>query len=121
MWGDQLARQFRIIREIEASPNGLTVVEIAKREETGIRTIYRGLEALQAAGFPLYPETIERACHWAFVDTLNFKIPKNFRELILSCESAKPLKVFGFFASLCKQGLLFSESSNFGLGLGEIT
>ena len=54
MRGDQLARQLRIIRAIEASPGGLTVAEIAKREETGIRTIYRGLDSLQAAGFPLY-------------------------------------------------------------------
>jgi predicted DNA-binding transcriptional regulator YafY len=47
MRGDQLARQWRVIRAVEASPNGLTVAEIAKREETGIRTIYRDLEALQ--------------------------------------------------------------------------
>jgi predicted DNA-binding transcriptional regulator YafY len=49
MRGDQLARQWRIIRAIEASPSGLTVAEIAKRETTGIRTIYRDLEALQPA------------------------------------------------------------------------
>jgi transposase len=49
MRGDQLARQWRIIRAIETSPSGLTVSEIAKREETGIRTIYRDLEALQPA------------------------------------------------------------------------
>jgi len=54
MRGDQLGRQWRIIRAIEASPNELAVTEIAQREETGIRTIYRDLEALQAAGFP-YP------------------------------------------------------------------
>jgi hypothetical protein len=29
MRGDQLARQWRVIRAIEASPNGLTMVEIA--------------------------------------------------------------------------------------------
>ena len=52
MRGDQLSRQWRIIRAIEASPNGLTVAEIAKREETGMRTIYRDLEVLRAAGFP---------------------------------------------------------------------
>jgi hypothetical protein len=50
MRGDQLARQWRIIRAIEASPTGLTVAEIAKREETGIRTIYRDLEALHGNG-----------------------------------------------------------------------
>jgi len=48
MRGDQLARQWRVIRAIEASTNGLTVAEIANhnREETGITTIYRDLEAL---------------------------------------------------------------------------
>ncbi len=78
MRGDQLARQWRIIREIEASPNGLTVSEIASREETGIRTIYRDLEALQDAGFPLYTERVERSNRWAFVDTFKFKIPAPF-------------------------------------------
>ena len=78
MRGDQLARQCRSIREIEASPNALTGTEIAQREETGIRTIYRGLEALEAAGFPLYTERVERASRWASVDTFNFKIPAPF-------------------------------------------
>src|SRR5512143_1469420 len=78
MRGVQLARQWRVIRAIEASSNGLTVAEIAKREETGIRTIYRDLEALQAAGFPLYTEKVERASRWAFVDTYKFKIPAPF-------------------------------------------
>jgi predicted DNA-binding transcriptional regulator YafY len=78
MRGDQLARQWRVIRAIEASPGGLTVAEIAQREETGIRTIYRDLEALQEAGFPLYTEKVERATRWAFVDTFKFKIPAPF-------------------------------------------
>jgi hypothetical protein len=78
MWGDQLVWQWRIIQPIEASPNGLTVTEIAQREETGIHTIYRDLEALQAAGFPLYTEKVERATRWAFIDTFKFKIPPPF-------------------------------------------
>jgi len=78
MRGDQLARQWRVIRAIEASANGLTVAEIANREETGIRTIYRDLEALQAAGFPLYSEKVDKANRWAFVDTYKFKIPAPF-------------------------------------------
>jgi predicted DNA-binding transcriptional regulator YafY len=61
MRGDQLARQWRIIRGIEASSSGLTVAEIAKREETGLRSIYRDLEALQSAGFPLYTERVDKA------------------------------------------------------------
>jgi predicted DNA-binding transcriptional regulator YafY len=78
MRGDQLARQWRVIRAIEASPNGLTVAEIANREETGIRTIYRDLEALQSAGFPLYTEKVEQANRWTFIDTYKFKIPAPF-------------------------------------------
>jgi len=78
MRGDQLARQWRVIRSIEASTNGLTVAEIANRQETGIRTIYRDLEALQSAGFPLYTEKVDKANRWAFVDTYKFKIPAPF-------------------------------------------
>ncbi len=78
MRGDQLARQWRLIRAIKANPNGLTVAEIAQREETGIRTIYRDLEALQAGGFPLYTERVDGANRWAFVDTFKFKVPAPF-------------------------------------------
>jgi DNA-binding IclR family transcriptional regulator len=53
MRGDQLAWQWRVIRAIKASPTGLTLTEIAKREETGIRTINPLLAAFQAAGFLL--------------------------------------------------------------------
>jgi len=70
MRGDQLARQWRVIRAIEASPGGLTVAEIANFPST--------LEALQAAGFPLYTEKVEKANRWAFVDTFKLKIPPSF-------------------------------------------
>ena len=78
MQGDQLSRQWRAIRAIEASLNGLTVAEIAKRGETGIRTICRYLEALQAADFPLYTERADKVNRWAFIDTCKFKIPPPF-------------------------------------------
>ena len=78
MRGDQVARQLRVIRTIESSPNGLTAAEIAKREEMGIRTICRYLVAPQAAGFPLYTERTEKANHWVFVDTFKFEIPPPF-------------------------------------------
>ena len=78
MRGDQLARQWRIIRSIQASLNGLTVAEVAQRKETGALTIYRALEALQAAEFPLYTERVKRGNRWAFIDTFKFKIPPVF-------------------------------------------
>ncbi len=78
MRGDQLVRLWRVLRGIEARLNGLTVAEIAKREETGIRTICRYLEALQAADFPLYNERADRDSRWAFIDTFKIKIPPPF-------------------------------------------
>src|SRR4030042_6330129 len=105
MGGDQLARRGRIIRAIESSPTGLTVAEIAKREETGIRTIYRDLEALQVAGFPLYNERVENANRWAFIDTFKFKIPAPFTltelmSLYIYKDLVRFLKGTPFFDSL---------------------
>ena len=67
MRGDQLARQWRVIRAIEASSNGLTVAEIA--------TFPSPLESLHAAGFPLYTERVDRVNRWAFIAPFKFKIP----------------------------------------------
>jgi predicted DNA-binding transcriptional regulator YafY len=78
MRGDQLARKWCIIRAIESSPNGLTVTEVAWRAETGIGTIYRDLEALQAAGFPLYTERAGKAKCRVFIGTFKSKILPSF-------------------------------------------
>ena len=61
MRGQRLPRQRCIIRAVEASPNGLTVPEISHRGETGFRKIYRDLDALQGAGFPLHAQSVEKA------------------------------------------------------------
>lgn len=78
MRGEQLARQWRILRHIEASKNGMTVAEMADLEGIGVRTAYRDLEALQEAGFPLYYEKVDRINRWAFVDTYKFRVPQPF-------------------------------------------
>jgi len=70
MQGKQLARQWRVIRAIETSPNGLTVAEIANFPSS--------LEALQAAGSPLYTERVDHSNRWTFSDTLKFKIHLSF-------------------------------------------
>ena len=78
MRGYQLARQWPVGRAIEASPNGLTVAELAKQEETGLGTIYQDLEDLQADSFSLYIERVNRSNRWAFRDIFKFKIPPPF-------------------------------------------
>jgi len=92
MRGDQLSRQWQTIRAIESSNNRLTVAEIAKREETGIRTIYRDLEALQVAGFPLYPERAAWSNRWAFINDLKFKISPRLH--LNQTDIHLPLRVF---------------------------
>ena len=89
MCGYQLVRQWEGIQVIEANPNWLTVAEPAKREETGLRPIYRDLEAFQVAGFPLYTEEVDRANRCSSIATNNFKIPKLFNQLNLSGKIAK--------------------------------
>ena len=93
MRGDQLTRQWRVIRAIEASPNGLTVAEIVKREETGIRTIYRDLEALQ----PKCHAKAQRAPRETFRVLLTildiFLVPSDlFRKIIEKFSGKHPLR-----------------------------
>src|ERR671918_700298 len=51
--GDQLSRQWRLLQMIDR-PQGVTVDDAARDLECTIRTIWRDLDALQKAGFPLY-------------------------------------------------------------------
>ena len=53
--GDQLSRQWRLLQLIDR-PQGVTVDDAARDLECTIRTIWRDLDALQKAGFPLYTE-----------------------------------------------------------------
>ena len=58
MRGRQIVRQWMILRALEASRTGLTVAAIHAQveEECSLRTIYRDLEQLEQAGFPLLDE-----------------------------------------------------------------
>ena len=53
MRGDQLIRQWKIIQELLRAPEGLTVRDLARHFRVRGRTIYRDLETLQLAGFPI--------------------------------------------------------------------
>ncbi|MFH0822346.1 MAG: helix-turn-helix domain-containing protein [Pseudomonadota bacterium] len=49
----QVVRQWRLVRMLINSPAGLAVPDIVKSFNVTIRTLYRDMEALEAAGFPL--------------------------------------------------------------------
>ena len=60
MRGEQLARQWRILRTIESRNHGATVAELAQQEDCHSPTIWRDLAAIQEAGFPLYSKEDRR-------------------------------------------------------------
>jgi predicted DNA-binding transcriptional regulator YafY len=82
--GDQLARQWRILQSLIASRIGKTAADLAQELEFHWRTVYRDLEALQLAGFPIYTDRIDGKNLWSVLDSArhNIPIPLNLTELM---------------------------------------
>jgi len=76
--GDQLARQWKIIQTLITSKSGKSAAELADDLECHPRTLYRDLEALQVAGFPIYTDRVEGKNLWSLLDTLKHHIPVPF-------------------------------------------
>jgi len=96
MRGDQLSRQWRVLRQIEVSRNGLLATEIADLGGVSLRTAYRDLDDLQLAGFPLYAEQSDQGRRWKLVGTYKLEIPPPFTltELLTLHLSEDLFKVF---------------------------
>jgi predicted DNA-binding transcriptional regulator YafY len=94
--GDQLGRQWRIIQTLISSKFGKSASELADELECHPRTLYRDLEALQVAGFPIYQERVEGKNLWSVLDTVKHQIPIPFSltELMALYFSLDMLKVF---------------------------
>jgi predicted DNA-binding transcriptional regulator YafY len=67
----EVIRQWNILRAIEASRRA-TIDALASSQGVTTRTIRRDLEALQAAGFPLFDEVADGKRYWR-IDTRPFK------------------------------------------------
>jgi predicted DNA-binding transcriptional regulator YafY len=76
--GDQLARQWRIIQTLISSRHGKSVSDLAQDLSCHTRTVYRDLEALQTAGFPVYTDRVEGKNVWSLLDTVKHNIPIPF-------------------------------------------
>ncbi len=76
--GDQLSRQWKIIQCLVASRVGKSIEDLAVDLECHPRTVYRDLDALQAAGFPLYTEKRGGKKLWALLDAARHQIPIPF-------------------------------------------
>ncbi|MFH1016790.1 MAG: WYL domain-containing protein [Pseudomonadota bacterium] len=70
--GEQISRQWRILRRIEAAgANGITIATLAENEKAHSRTIRRDVLDLQYAGFPLVDSVAENgeAARWSVLRT----------------------------------------------------
>lgn len=76
MPSQQLTRQWRLLQVLEASRAGKTVSELVEAVGAPRRTIYRDLDDLQDAGFPVYHE--DEAHRWGLIEGWRFKVPPPF-------------------------------------------
>ena len=76
--GDQLARQWKIIQTLTSSRMGKAASELAEVLHCHSRTVYRDLEALQAAGFPVYTDKVAGKNLWVLLDNAKRSIPIPF-------------------------------------------
>ena len=76
--GDQLGRQWKIIQTLISARTGKSAAELAEGLDCNPRTVYRDLEALQVAGFPIYTERVDRKNLWSLLDTVKHQMPVPF-------------------------------------------
>lgn len=69
MRGDQLARQWKLIQRLARSRYGVGLDDLAEELGCVRRTVYRDLEALMAAGFPVTSEKRDGRVYYRFVET----------------------------------------------------
>src|SRR3954466_3526852 len=97
----EVIRQWSILRDLESSRR-VTIDDLAERTGVSTRTIRRDLEALQAAGFPLFDEVHDGKKYWmlehrAFrrLDETGFTLAEltaiYFSRSLVECLAATPL------------------------------
>ncbi len=73
--GDQLARQWRILQSLIASRRGKSAADLARELEYHWRTVYRDLEALQLAGFPIFTDRVDGKNLWSILESARRNVP----------------------------------------------
>ena len=69
MRGEQLARQWQLLQRLARSRAGLGLDHLAAELECTKRTVYRDLDALMLAGFPVVSEKRDRRVYYRFLET----------------------------------------------------
>ena len=71
MRGDQLARQWQLIQRLARSRTGVGLDQLAEDLGCVRRTVYRDLDALMYAGFPVVSEKRDGRVYYRFVETFD--------------------------------------------------
>jgi predicted DNA-binding transcriptional regulator YafY len=69
MRGDQLARQWQLIQRLARSRSGVALDDLARDLDCVKRTVYRDLDALMFAGFPVVSEKRSGRVYYRFLET----------------------------------------------------
>ncbi|MEZ4291670.1 MAG: WYL domain-containing protein [Myxococcota bacterium] len=83
MRGDQLARQWLLMQRLARSRAGVGLDELAEELGCVRRTVYRDLDALMYAGFPVTSEKRDGKAYYRFLDTFQMgQVPFTPDELL---------------------------------------
>ncbi|MCP5042727.1 MAG: WYL domain-containing protein [bacterium] len=103
MRGDQLARQWQLIQRLAKSRGGVGLDELARDLDCVRRTVYRDLDALMYAGFPVISEKREGRVFYRFMDSFRLgDVPFTPDELLALAFSADLLQTL--------EGTVFHDS-----------
>lgn len=80
--GNQIARQWTIIKILDTRPRGVTIADLTRELNCHPRTIYRDLDDLQNAGFPIYSDLVDGVGYWQFVDGYRTSLPTPFSSFL---------------------------------------
>jgi predicted DNA-binding transcriptional regulator YafY len=93
MRGDQLARQWLLIQRLAKSRGGVGLDELADELGCVRRTVYRDLDALMYAGFPVLSEKRDGKAYYRFLDKFQLgQVPFTPDELLALAFSSDLLK-----------------------------
>jgi predicted DNA-binding transcriptional regulator YafY len=81
--GGQLSRQWQLIQRLAKSRSGVVLNDLADELGCVRRTVYRDLDALMFAGFPVVSEKRDGRVYYRFLDTFRLSdVPFSTDEIL---------------------------------------